>query len=138
MKSNLYFSETKKTKATISDISALQSPAANLLDAASQGLKISNFSYSISHNKNIVLFFRFSLYVTGAASSVLLVGHIIGGLISMMAFVALVNGILGYVGHLFSDPSVDPELSLDLIFGKVFYPLAWLLGVDDQDLEKVR
>ena len=68
----------------------------------------------------------------------LLVGHIIGGLISMMAFVALVNGILSYVGRLFSDPSVDPELSLDLIFGKVFYPLAWLLGVDDQDLEKVR
>lgn len=56
----------------------------------------------------------------------------------MMAFVALVNGILSYVGRLFSDPSVDPELSLDLIFGKVFYPLAWLLGVDDQDLEKVR
>ena len=34
----LFFAETKKTKATISDISALQSPAANLLDAASQGL----------------------------------------------------------------------------------------------------
>merc|ERR1719336_2517531 len=106
----LLMPETKKTKATISDISALQSPAANLLDAASQG----------------------------AASSVLLVGHIIGGLISMMAFVALVNGILSYVGRLFSNPSVDPELSLDLIFGKVFYPLAWLLGVDDQDLEKAR
>ena len=56
----------------------------------------------------------------------------------MMAFVAFVNGILGFIGSLFSDPDSQTPLTLELIFGYVFYPLAWLLGADNADLEKVK
>ena len=55
----------------------------------------------------------------------------------MMAFVAFVNGILAFIGHLFSDPDTQETLTLELIFGYVFYPLSWLLGADDKDLRKV-
>jgi len=105
----LLLPETKKTKATLTDISGLKSKSANLLDAASQG----------------------------ASSAVFLVLNIIGGLIAMMAFVAFVNGILAFIGHLFSDPNSQETLTLELIFGYLFYPLAWLLGVDNNDLRKV-
>ena len=54
----------------------------------------------------------------------------------MMAFVAFVNGILAFVGHLFSEPDQE-TLTLELIFGYLFYPLAWLLGVDNNDLLQV-
>ena len=74
---------------------------------------------------------------SGASSAVFLVLNIIGGLIAMMAFVAFVNGILAFIGHLFSDPNSQETLTLELIFGYLFYPLAWLLGVDNNDLRKV-
>ena len=59
--------------------------------------------------------------------------NIVGSLIAVLAFVAFVNGPLGFAGRLFGYEG----LTLDLIFGYLFYPLAWMMGVDDQDLEPV-
>jgi len=101
----LFLPETKKTKTTQSDVSALKSDHNNILDAASQG----------------------------AITAVFIVANIVASLVAVLAFVAFVNGPLKYVGNLFGFDG----LTLDYIFGKVFYPLAWLMGVDNEDLEQV-
>lgn len=49
-------------------------------------------------------------------------------LIGFVALIAFVNYGLG---------KVYPELSLDYIFGKLFYPMAWCMGVPDQDVQQV-
>ncbi|MFZ8914612.1 MAG: NupC/NupG family nucleoside CNT transporter [Pseudomonadales bacterium] len=46
-------------------------------------------------------------------------------LVAFIALMAMVNGLLGALGGLFG----YPELTLELILGWVFQPLAWLLGV---------
>ncbi|HET8939404.1 MAG TPA: nucleoside transporter C-terminal domain-containing protein [Polyangiales bacterium] len=54
-------------------------------------------------------------------------------LIVFLALCALVNGVLGWVGaQVFERP-----LSLELIFGWCFAPLAFLLGVSSEDVFKV-
>jgi concentrative nucleoside transporter, CNT family len=54
-------------------------------------------------------------------------------LIVFLALSALVNGVLGWVGpHVFQQ-----ALSLELIFGWLFAPLAFLLGVSSEDVFKV-
>ena len=47
-------------------------------------------------------------------------------MIAVVAFIAFVNGILGWFGGLVG----IAELSIELIFGYIFIPLAWLMGVD--------
>ena len=79
--------ETKKTKTSNQDVCGLKSEHSNILDAASQG----------------------------ALTAVFLVANIIGSLIAVLAFVAMVNGPLEYAGNLFDFHG----LSLDYIFGKV-------------------
>jgi len=101
----LFMPETKKCKTTATDVGNVKSSHVNILDAASQG----------------------------AITGVFMVANIIGSLIAVLAFVAFVNGVLGFAGNLFEVEG----LSLELIFGYVFYPLAWLLGVDAQDLQPV-
>lgn len=46
-------------------------------------------------------------------------------LIAFIAVIALLNGALGGVGGWFG----RPDLSFDLVFGWIFAPVAWLLGV---------
>ena len=60
--------------------------------------------------------------------------NVIAMLIGFIAVIAGINWCLGEIGHLF-----DPEftLSLDWIFGKVFYPMAWAMGVPAQDVGSV-
>jgi nucleoside permease NupC len=55
-----------------------------------------------------------------------LVANIAGSLIAVVAFVAFINGLLSWFGGLVG----AEELSIELIFGYVFIPLAWLMGVD--------
>ncbi|HBO38237.1 MAG TPA: NupC/NupG family nucleoside CNT transporter [Pasteurellaceae bacterium] len=61
----------------------------------------------------------------GASSGMQLALNVGAMLIAFVALIALINGILGGVGGLFN----FPDLSLDMIFGWVFKPLAWLIGV---------
>ena len=55
-----------------------------------------------------------------------LVANIAGSLIAVIAFIAFVNGVLGWFGSLVG----IQNLSIELIFGYVFIPLAWLMGVE--------
>jgi CNT family concentrative nucleoside transporter len=54
-------------------------------------------------------------------------------LISFLAVSALVNALLAGIGRTL----FHQELSLELLFGWIFAPLAWLLGVSAQDVPKV-
>ena len=65
-------------------------------------------------------------FVLGAITAVFLVANIAGSLIAVVAFIAFVNGILSWFGGLVG----IAELSIELIFGYIFIPLAWLMGVD--------
>jgi CNT family concentrative nucleoside transporter len=51
--------------------------------------------------------------------------NVIAMLIGFMALIALVNALFGLI---------HPELSLDKIFGYVFYPFAWSMGVPSEDV----
>jgi CNT family concentrative nucleoside transporter len=60
-------------------------------------------------------------------------------LISFIALVALVNGVLGYVGHWVGGLVAGHpfELSLQVVFGWVFAPIAWAMGVPWRDATTV-
>jgi CNT family concentrative nucleoside transporter len=69
----------------------------------------------------------------GAGEGLQLALNIAGMLIAFLALIALVNGVLGW-GH--SVVSWIPE-SLQKLFGIVFAPVAWLLGVSWKDAATV-
>lgn len=62
---------------------------------------------------------------SGAASGMQLALNVGAMLLAFIALIALVNGILGGIGGWFD----YPELSLELILGWVFAPIAYLIGV---------
>jgi len=69
----------------------------------------------------------------GAMMGTQLVLGIIANLIAFVSFVAFINGILSWLGML-----VGYEvLTLEFIFGKVFIPLAWIMGVQWDECEEV-
>jgi len=80
-------------------------------------------------------------FANGAWLGLKIAGMIVSTLLCIIAFVALVNGWLGwwasYFGMLGKDVNGVPRLSLQLILGYLFYPVAWLLGVPNQDLLSV-
>ncbi len=61
-------------------------------------------------------------------------------LLVFVAFIAMMNGILGWVGDItalngwIADISSYEKLSLEAILGVVFAPLMWLIGVNAQDI----
>ncbi|MCW9698887.1 MULTISPECIES: NupC/NupG family nucleoside CNT transporter [unclassified Avibacterium] len=61
----------------------------------------------------------------GASSGMQLAMNVGAMLIAFVALIALVNGLLGGIGEWFG----MPELSLGLILGWIFRPLAWVIGV---------
>ena len=69
----------------------------------------------------------------GAVNAVFLVANIGGTLIAVLAFIAFINGMLSWFGGLVGYSNI----SLELILGKVFIPFAWLMGVENAELEKV-
>jgi CNT family concentrative nucleoside transporter len=64
----------------------------------------------------------------GTSEGLKLAANVGAMLIAFIAFAALVNGLLS---------QLHPSLSLDLILGKIFAPVAWLIGVDWADCGKV-
>ena len=50
-------------------------------------------------------------------------------LLAFIALIAMVNGLLSLVGGWFS----FPQLSLELITGYLFWPVAWLMGIPAAD-----
>jgi CNT family concentrative nucleoside transporter len=69
----------------------------------------------------------------GTSEGLHLAMNVIAMLISFIALIALVNAILGFAG-----PWVHiPDLSLQKIFGWVFAPIAWSLGVAWRDASAI-
>ncbi len=64
----------------------------------------------------------------GAGDGMKIAINVIAMLIGFIALIAFINYCLGLI---------YPDLSLDYIFGKLFYPLAWCMGVPDQDVQQV-
>lgn len=64
----------------------------------------------------------------GAADGMKIAINVIAMLIGFIALIAFINWGLG---------KIYPQLSLDFIFGKLFYPLAWVMGVPAADVETV-
>ena len=62
---------------------------------------------------------------SGAASGMQLALNVGAMLLAFIALIALINGILGGVGGWFN----YPQLSLELLLGWVFAPIAYLIGV---------
>lgn len=67
----------------------------------------------------------------GAADGFKIAMNVIAMLIGFIAIIACLDYLLLHVGHLFN-PQFD--LSLNWIFSKLFYPLAWAMGVPGQDI----
>lgn len=70
----------------------------------------------------------------GAGDGFKIAMNVIAMIIGFVAVIALVDFVLGKIGgwaHL------DFTLSLDWIFGKLFYPIAWSMGVPSQDVNAV-
>jgi concentrative nucleoside transporter, CNT family len=70
----------------------------------------------------------------GAADGFKIAMNVIAMLIGFIALMALIDALLGWAGHLFN-PQFN--LSLNYIFGKLFYPIAWCMGVPLQDVSTV-
>lgn len=64
----------------------------------------------------------------GAADGMKIAINVIAMLIGFIALIAFINWGLG---------KIYAPLSLDYIFGKLFYPLAWVMGVPGADVETV-
>lgn len=64
----------------------------------------------------------------GVGDGIKLSVNVIGMLIGFIALIYLINYILG---------SIYPTLSLNYIFSKIFYPIAWAMGVPLQDVSNV-
>jgi CNT family concentrative nucleoside transporter len=70
----------------------------------------------------------------GASDGFKIAMNVIAMLIGFIALVTMVDWILVHIAHIF-DPNLD--LSLNRIFGWIFYPLAWAMGVPAQDVSGV-
>lgn len=70
----------------------------------------------------------------GAGDGFKIAMNVIAMLIGFIAFIALIDWCLIHIGHLFNP---DFNLSLDWIFGKVFMPMAWAMGVPQGDVQNV-
>ncbi|MGI8950680.1 MAG: NupC/NupG family nucleoside CNT transporter [Chitinophagaceae bacterium] len=67
----------------------------------------------------------------GAADGFRIAMNVIAMLIGFIAMISLLDAVLIWIGHLFN-PNFN--LNLNFIFGKLFYPFAWAMGVPKQDI----
>lgn len=70
----------------------------------------------------------------GAGDGFKIAMNVIAMLIGFIAVIALLDYVLTYIGHLLNLPF---DLTLNYIFGKIFYPFAWAMGVPQQDVGNV-
>ncbi|MEI6106099.1 MAG: nucleoside transporter C-terminal domain-containing protein [Opitutae bacterium] len=70
----------------------------------------------------------------GAGDGFKIAMNVIAMLIGFIAVIACIDWLLVSAGHLFN-PQFD--LSLNWIFGKLFYPMAWAMGVPGADINNV-
>ncbi len=68
----------------------------------------------------------------GASDGFKISMNVIAMLIGFIALIALVDWSLLKIGHLFS---ANLDLSLNYIFSKLFYPMAWAMGIPNVDVQ---
>jgi CNT family concentrative nucleoside transporter len=68
----------------------------------------------------------------GAGDGFKIAMNVIAMLIGFIALIALVDWSLLKIGHLFS---ANLDLSLNYLFGKLFYPMAWAMGIPAVDIQ---
>lgn len=68
----------------------------------------------------------------GAGDGFKIAMNVIAMLIGFIALIALVDWSLLKIGHLFS---ANLDLSLNYIFSKLFYPMAWSMGIPSVDVQ---
>jgi CNT family concentrative nucleoside transporter len=67
-------------------------------------------------------------FANGSWLGIKVAGMIVACLLTILSLLGLCNGLLGYWGKYLNIN--NPELSVQLIFGYIFWPVAFLLGVD--------
>ena len=67
----------------------------------------------------------FDAAAAGASSGMKLAVNVGAMLLAFIALIALINGIIGYFGGLFEVEA----LTLQMILGYIFQPVAWLIGI---------
>lgn len=74
----------------------------------------------------------------GASDGFKIAMNVIAMLIGFIALITMVNWIAAYIIH-FWDPTfgADGTTALNWLFGKLFYPLAWCMGVPQADVNNV-
>lgn len=70
----------------------------------------------------------------GAGDGMKISVNVIAMLIGFLGLIALINFLLGKLGGALN---LDYALTLDWIFGKIFYPISWAMGVPGQDVDTV-
>ncbi len=70
----------------------------------------------------------------GAGDGFKIAMNVVAMLIGFIALIAMVDWMLIHIGHIFSP---DLNLSLNYIFGKIFTPMAWAMGVPAEDVTSV-
>jgi concentrative nucleoside transporter, CNT family len=77
-------------------------------------------------------------FANGAWLGIKIAGMIVATLLCIIAFIGLINGLLGWWGRYINiTQDGDPYLTLELILGYICYPVAFLLGVPRDDLQEV-
>lgn len=69
----------------------------------------------------------------GAFTALSLISGIIANLIAFISFVAFLNAIIGWLGMLVG----FDFLTIEWFFGKLFIPLAYIMGIPWEECEKV-
>lgn len=69
----------------------------------------------------------------GAGDGAKLMINVVAMLLAFVALVALLNGLVGWVGGLFG----HGDVTVQLLLGKLLSPIAWLMGVPWEDAEVV-
>ncbi|XP_050302325.1 sodium/nucleoside cotransporter 2-like isoform X2 [Anthonomus grandis grandis] len=72
----------------------------------------------------------------GASDAFHLIAAIISGVTATLAFVYFINGVLTWFGILVGFTG-EHAWTLELIAGKIFIPVAWIMGVEWDECEKV-
>ena len=70
----------------------------------------------------------------GASDGFKIAMNVVAMLIGFIALIAMIDWMLIHIGHIVSP---DLNLSLNWIFGKIFTPMAWAMGVPAQDVTSV-
>ena len=70
----------------------------------------------------------------GASDGFKIAMNVVAMLIGFIALIAMIDWMLIHIGHIFSP---DLNLSLNWIFGKIFTPMAWAMGVPSEDVTSV-